>query len=459
MRTRLARWLGLAALAAAALAPIATLPARADALSAIAPERSDKPLDRIILRNGKIIEGRVLSETATKVKIMVMVGGISAPVTYQKSDVLSIERGVVEAAQTSERATAGVTPSENTSNARPQEKTNRAGAARVYLMKLKGDLGRDISYTPLKKAMDDAIASNPDVIVIKLDAGSFPPGFDGLWTAEKLGPIIENAIDSGHRVVFWVKRAQAGAAFLPLISPEIYFTSDGTLGGVGDLSGFDIGDDMVNLKQISLRIGHAEGFAITGGYEPKLIRAMALKDEWLAVRIRGGEPEYITWKPRPEDGEGWTVLTDDGKGKNKDEFSFEGNDVLTLDADWAFRLHVARGVVDTLDDLVFELDIGRDYVVIDGKSGQILKSWHDRIERSLDQIKKIRRDLKERTTGRNETASLGRRINLLKQMRSILTAYEEVFDPDGGQRAKIDVQIEQIRQQIRDASKSKRRRR
>ena len=461
LKLRTTLLLTLAALATLAwtIAPGPLLPEAS--ASALSHNHADT-VDRVILRSGKIIEGKILSETDTKIQIMVTVGAISAPTWYQKSDVLSIERDVESSTKATTRPATRRSDSPKRASSETPDSTNNASptAKRIYIMNLKGNLGYEITKTPLQRAFDDALKNDPDVIVVKMDAGSGIPGqdsgFDGLFTAEDLAPIAEKLIDDGHRIVFWVKRATSGAAFLPLISPEIYFTSDGKLGGVGDLTDFDIGDEMVNKKQISLRIGHAEGFAITGGYEPKLIRAMALKDEWLAVRFRGGEPQYITWEPRPEDGEGWTILTDNGKGKNKDQFSFEGNDTLTLDADWAYRLHIARGVVDTMDDLAFEMNIGRNYTVIHGKADKILSDWRESINRALDQLRRLQKDLAEQTRGRNQTAAIGRQINKLKQMRGILSAYAEVYDPDGSQRAKIDVQIEELREQIRKANRRRR---
>ncbi len=443
-------WAPILALAAAILA-YSPAPRPAPAFFATAAAVADEPLDRIILKNGQVIEGRVLSETDTQVEMLVMVGGISAPATYSKSNILSIERGVVQPVADSRR------PSSPSASPRATDRSeSRPGAARLYVMRLNGNIGFEISKTPLRQAFDDAMASNPDAIVVRLDAGSFPEGFDGMWGAEALAPIVTDAINAGHRVVFWIKRAEAGAAFLPLVCPEIYFTSDGRLGGVGDLADFNVGEDVVNLKQISLRIGHAEGLAITGGYEPKLIRAMSLKPEWLAVRFRGGAPEYITWEPRPEDGDDWHILTDNGEGKNKDEFSFEGNDVLTLNADWAFRIGVARGVVDTIDDLAFELNIGRDYEDISGRSVSILNSWRDRVRRARTQLQDLNEELGQAGRGRGDAAALGRQINTLRQMRSLYTAFEEVFDADGVQRSQIDIQIEDIRQRIRDANRRRR---
>ena len=445
-RVRIALALGMTAAALASMAPV-TQPARA----AWTSQEDNEATDRLVLRNGRVVEGRILSESDAQIEMLVIVGGISAPTTYLRSEILSIERDIqaeTESGVATPDRTKPRTPDQPSSRTRP---TDSAGGARVYVVNLEGNLGREITKTPLAKAFDDAVSHNPDAIIVKMDAGSAQRGFDGLWTAEALGPIVEDVIDDGHRVIFWIKRAESGAAFLPLVSPDIFFMTEGLLGGVGDLSDFNIGDEVVNLKQISLRIGHAEGFAITGGYDPRLIRAMALEEEWLAVNLSRGAPEYITWEPRPEDGEGWIVLTDDGEGENKDEFSFEGNDVLTLDADWALRLGVADAVVDLLDDLIFELNIGRDYTVIKGRADQILSDWRDRIDRAEDQLQRLQRDLSDGGGGRNRMTP-GRQINLLKQMRGVFTAYEEVFDPNGAQRASIDIQIEQLRQQIRRAN-------
>src|SRR6185295_3504780 len=96
-------------------------------------------------------------------------------------------------------------------------------------------------------------------------------------------------------------------------------------------------------KQISLRLGHAEGFAVKGGYNPLLIRAMARREMWLFWRLEGGSPVYLDHELRPEDGDGWILLSDDGQGQNKDEFSFEGNDVLNFNAKIAYDLKVSKG--------------------------------------------------------------------------------------------------------------------
>ena len=54
----------------------------------------DETLDRLILNNGRIVEGRIIRETETEVEIEVIVAGISAPAVYPKSEIIEIERVV-----------------------------------------------------------------------------------------------------------------------------------------------------------------------------------------------------------------------------------------------------------------------------------------------------------------------------------------------------------------------------
>ncbi len=445
LRKRLATALALTMMTCAlAVSFTASSPARAETTD-VTPELETH--DVLVLRSGKIIEGTILEETDSEIRIEVAFrGGIKAPTTYQKSEVLEVKRNVARKTASIKSKTRDVVKTP----ARGDDEVDMTGAA-VYLAEFEGDFGRDITATPLQDVIDDALEHDPDVIIIKLDCGTRVQGFDGLFTAEDLGPIIEETLGEGHRVVFWIKRAQAGAAFLPFVSPEMYFTEEGVLGGVGDLGDFDIGDDWVNEKQISLRLGHAEGFAIKGGYDPVLIRALARMENWLFVKWEGGAPIYIEREPRPSDGDGWTLLTDDGAGDNEDEWTFEGNDVLNIDADMAERLRISKGTYDKLDDLVYNLNIGRDYHIVDGRSERILEMWREGVDRAEDDFKRIQVEIAE-LGNQGSRQALGKRRTKLKQLRSLLTRYAEVFDPEGQIRAQIDVQLEDIRLAFQSAN-------
>lgn len=448
-----------------AAAPTPLGPASAYAQSDEAQEENSGALDEIILRSGRIIEGRILSETATEVEVMVVVAGIEAPATYSRSEILKINRGAGAKAESSDDGDSATSASRS-----EPKKAGASGAPNIYLLEVDGRLigenGLDafprqttVTASSLEDALEDAQTYDPKAIIVKLDVEA-ASGLSGVFVAEHIGPVFEELIyDDNERIVFWIDRAVGGAGLLPFVSPEIYFTSEGRMGGLTGIGEISSGDTMVDEKLISAALGHAEGFAIKGGYEfgPQLIRAMARQEEWLAVRWRGGEPQFIEWEPRPEiDGPEWTVLTDDGEGENADESPLMGNDVLNLDATLAERLRVSKGTYDLIDDLIYDLEIGRDYEIVEGKGSRILEDYGERVARAFDEIRALQQDLED--ADGNSRREVGRQIQILKKLRGLLASYAEALDPSGAQRSQIDVRIEALRQAIAESNRRERER-
>lgn len=474
---RVAAAVGLAGcLAVGALTPSGSAAYAAEPEKAGAPAKAtDK--DVVTFRNGRVVEGEVLSDDGKTVRMRVVVAGISTETTYSKADILSITKAARPEAKPAEKPAdkAAATPTAGAPTPTPDAPKDAPApaasenAAKVCLLTLKGQFGVEVSQTPIKRALEDAATLDPDVVVIKIESQQDQRvGFNGLFRAESILPVFEEAIAKGQRIVFWVKSAQVGAAFLPFVSREIYFTSEGRMGGIGTLQDFNIGDTRVNEKQISLRLGHAEGVAIAGGYAPELVRAMARADYWLSVRFEGGEPVYKCDLAGPTDAEkadGWIVLSDNGEGSNKDteqdEVRGKGNDVLNLNAEWAQRLKVSKGTADELSDLVFQMGLGTEHKAVEGRGQKILDDWATRVKEARDNLRRTRERVETLRQKKDEEPEtfLGRRINLLKEMRSILANFEEVFDPEGEQRAEIDLQIEQQRIQLAEIAKQRKQQR
>ena len=441
-----------------------------------------KTKDIIILHSGTIVEGEILEESAGEVRIMVVVAGIKAPTTYRMSEILEIQRdipvvtGIPGAKDPVEKDSGdgwGQRDDDEDADA------SGDGIPKVYQFPLKGHIvgefgfmlnymlntnRRDIiSYTPVEKTMNDALSYDPDVIIVEIDADAPSSiGWDGGMVAAPLMPIFEKVIeDPDVRLVFWVKNANFGAAFLPFISPEMYFESRATLGNIGMLDDFDTGDDLVNEKQISLRIGAAEGMAIKNGYDPAIIRGMARQQNWLCYRFRHGKVEFLEHEPREIDGEGWIILTDDGQGKYKDQMEIRGNDVLNLDAKTAEEIGVSKGTHDDIDDLVYALGIRGKYDLIEGRGERNFQEWRDQVQIALDRYTDLNRDIENINRdlpGGSATQKLGRERTLLGKIRSLLATYAEVLDPTEEQRAMIDIRFEEIREAIRRASMNERNR-
>jgi hypothetical protein len=501
----IAAWLGLAVAVIAGVDWTRVVRAEIPAAQSSEPKKADEgakaeeaKLDQLIMASGTVINGTIVEETKDEVKILVQLGAIKATkaTSYRKTDIIEIKRGVKPDEASKAAPTTTTTPGSKSKNKtkdkveelRPE--TGTEAGTQLYVAEMKGNFGVDVSETTLRRLFEDVDRvfndimeeSGPDgmrtvvkpefreshVVVLRMDAGTNPrQGFDGLFRVEDLAPIIEEQIVGRHRrVVFWVERAENGAALFPWVSREMYFTNDGIMGFTGDLQDFSIGDEMVDEKQISLRIGHAEGFAVKGGYDPTLIKPMVRSKYWLAVRFEGGEPVYLTRKPKPEDGEGWVILTDDGEGENEDKKARGANDLLVLDQEWAQKLKVSRGTVDTLDDLAFQLGTEKNYKKVESKADDIMSGWRKEVEDFLKQVSRnpnspgrLWRDFNEiRVEGDYDQRTKGRmrQLQILKQIRSLFVRYKEFADPDGSAVADIDVQINFLEQeQARDKKVTK----
>ncbi|MBX3380254.1 MAG: hypothetical protein KF805_09155 [Phycisphaeraceae bacterium] len=321
---------------------------------------------------------------------------------------------------------------------------------RVYVIDLNGEFGYDISQTPIRQAMRDARDQNADVVIVKIDAKweqdeltPLPDNvaqFDELFRAQKILPIFADEMQrewaKPPRLVMWVKRAMGGPAFIPFVSPEIYFTSDGKMGGVGGIGVMleGKGDEVVRQKQYSLRMARAEGFLIRGGYDPMIVQAMCRPGFLLSYRMEGGKPLFLERAPeRPDE----FALTSGLMGDSM-QASVRGttSSVLTLTADTARAISVSRGTADTLDDLVFQLGLSRNHQIVDGKSKRIMEYWTRDLNNASKEIKRILEEMGsgDQSSGGAETyesrtQARGKQIRQLDTIINKLKIYEEAFGP------------------------------
>ncbi|MFI4854884.1 MAG: hypothetical protein ACIAQF_07915 [Phycisphaerales bacterium JB065] len=447
--------------------------------------------DLVIFVNGRVVRGDILEETDTTIIMNVRIGSMPAVKTvYEKDQILEIQRDVPRetdgqdgdaGGSGGEAGTSAVIPEKNTRGEDINEDTTL-----FYVAKLDGVFERDLTETPLRQLFKDIDETFDDlvevpsgsggskfivdekvrdkhVVVLKIDATTDYQGFDGLFTAERVTPIFKDELQKGRRIVFWVDRALGGVAFVPWLSSEMYVTPDSTMGLAGDLDDFDIGDELVNLKQISLRMGHAEGIVVYGGYGRlgvAIIQAMARGQYWFAVRLTGVEPEfYISVdKPGPEimANPQWILLSDNGQDEYEDDpdATLYGNDTLILRDDILLKLGIADGVASSVEDIAMSMRVFRNYAVLENtQADRILDRWSEEVQRAMINFQRIFAEARQVPVGIGDDAlmaALGRQQRLLRQARGILTRYAEVLDQDGNIRAEIDVMIEQIRARMRN---------
>ncbi len=480
--------IGLIGIAASVL--VGELPvAPATAEGAMVAARSGEDLDRVTFKDGRVIIGKILTDTGSTITIEahMKVGSIRNIVTttYDMRDIAQIERGVVDS---SEGLDDGSRKDDEVEDAGPivvPGGRNRIdldlpdGTTSYLYVEFTGEFGRDITRTPIRRFLDEAKRYQPDVIVIKIDCEysfqgvekeDFDPtgagnAFNQLETVRELQTILVDDVrddpewEKKPRLVFWVKKALGGIAFLPFVAKDVYFHEDGRHGGIGYLEYIfgQTGDEVVREKQYSLRLKRAEGLAIKGGHDYHLIRAMAYVRHRLATKIEGGK--VVLFEGIAE-GPGETQITDDGgqtigsRDDPRDIIRYKGDDVLTLDADLAKTLGFSRGTVNRLDDLIFDMGHSRTHYLIESRANGILERWSNEVDRAEQNFRRVFQDFATlRQDGddyKARTKYRGTQIRLLREMKSILDRYGEALNPReiSGDPTMWDVEISVMIDQI-----------
>lgn len=453
-------------------------------LAAAVPMVQAEGDDTLVFRNGNVLTGTIVSETATTVVFKSSTRGLSFETEYQKTEILEIKRGTGEK---KEPSAPSAQPAISTPAIRAQDPTGGVpdltisdpNAVRYYWITLKGNFGEEISQKPLRNAIRDAKKNKADCIIFEMNAEWYDPNslrektedldanFDGLFRAEQMIPILVNEMpvewEKMPRMAFWVKDAMAGAAFLPLVCKEIYFHPDGRLGGFGNLGGYlKMGHERVMAKQISLRLQHAVGWANVGGYPEELIRAMAIMDYTLSYKVEGGKVVYFERMPQNP---GEELLTDDGEGQNadtvRDRVTGEGNDVLTLKPRIAQTLGVSKGTVASKEELLSAMGIDRSGVEIKNASGRspsvaIMDNWAKGLANGKRAIRKAIEDYQEIRVQNpnnydNRTRARNARLAKLREIKQLLKEWGEGITQRWLQENGVpsEAQIAQIEESIK----------
>ncbi len=398
----------------------------------------DESIDQVIFRDGRIVRGVIESETADSISIFVVVGSIrgASATVYKKADILSIVRGD---AVTIDEGNAAVEADDILAPTRDSFSPDRKI---VYHIALDGWFGRDVNVTPIKQAVEAARRLQPDYLLIEVnnnwgrfgqDFGDDRYGFDQFGIADDIEPLLRQNLvthwEKKPEVVVWVKNAMAGAAFIPFFSPNIYFASNGRMGGIGDLGDMfeGVGDQVVVDKQRSLRLARAISMAAPNGYDENIVRAMTWRKFTLYYTMQGGRPVYHT-SPVP----GAELLTDDGEGPNEDtdeaKVRGEGNDVLTLRASIAQKLGVSKGTADSIEDIMFYLGIVDQYELVSDPSQRIMSRWSsaiDRLERDIPRMFREFNEINVQGDYNERKRARGQQINMLRRIIAQVERYQE----------------------------------
>lgn len=291
--------------------------------------------DKITLKDGTVLEGRIEREGDGFVYLLVKIGSIENRRLILREDIRSIERE-------SERADAAPAPETRPADRRAPRRTPGQdaipdGAVRVAFITLGEQPDKDMvgpfmnadalerSIEILNKLPD---GQRPQIVVLHINSGG-----GALIEIQKLSDVIQDKIKPKYQVVAWIESAISAAAMTAYTVEDIYFMSKGNFGAA---TGFFMQGNRaqaVEGRELEEVIFMMERIAARGGHPPIVMRAMQVEQELSADIDENG---VVTWRP---DLDGQYIVNPKGR-------------ILTFNSQDAMRYKFAKGVADTKDQLM-----------------------------------------------------------------------------------------------------------
>ncbi len=231
--------------------------------------------DTLTKTDGTVYTGKILRETAATVEMDVAKYGATFTMRIPRIHV----RKIVRAA-----ALTGPKPTPATPEARPKPTADDDDGASVtyYPLPITGRLGEDTQAETFATALDDVLATKPDVLVLYINSTG-----GSVTEAEQITQLLAKAKGKTKemRIVAYVRRAQAAAAAVALWCPDICIAPKGQILAHETPSDDPdvVLDDAVN---INAKIAEA---ARAGKHSELLVRGLTNPELELAASLEAGK--------------------------------------------------------------------------------------------------------------------------------------------------------------------------
>jgi hypothetical protein len=290
--------------------------------------------DKLYLKDGSVLEGKVTREGKDFIFFKIKVGTVESETLYMMDKVLKIEKDTP--APAGDKAQAADAPKDDSKkgDGKTEGDAPVSGATRVAFLNFgppsewqgkNGDMvGVQISAEAFKNAVPLLEKAKADVVVIRINSGG---GY--LLEEEKFHDLFEHVYKKKFRTVCWVESAISAAAMSPWNIEEFYFFRKGNIGACTGWGGNLIAIKGVELEETLWRM---EKVSALGKKDPKIMRSMQITDP-LSVDI--DENGEIRWR---QDEDGKYILNKRGH-------------ILTLTASDACKFGFGKGIADTKEEL------------------------------------------------------------------------------------------------------------
>ncbi len=286
-------------------------------------------IDRVTLKDGRVVEGTIVREVEGFVWIRTSVGGVMQERMFTPDEVATIARDAAAAPAPSEPVVA-------TGADAPRAAAPRTGAPRAAIITLGSrdsregsTIGIDIQAYALREMIpmleQELGTDGTGIVVFRITSGG---GL--LLEIQRLSDVIQDEYKKRFRTVAWIDSAISAAAMTAHCIEEIYFTPQGNygactgwFGALQAVSGRGLEQVLYQMERISAR----------GGYDPLIMRSMQIQVPLSASIDANGEVRFY---PDATSGD---ILV------NRD------NEILTFNANSAAQVKFSRGTANTIQEL------------------------------------------------------------------------------------------------------------
>ncbi|MGD9689176.1 MAG: hypothetical protein AB7K52_00495 [Phycisphaerales bacterium] len=298
-------------------------------------------LDRVVLRNGSVIEGTIFDSEADFVRIRLADGTVRF---LSRSNIRSIEKDVP--------ATAPAKPADEVAPAsKPAPKAGQperdatepgalSGASRAVILpfgppsswqgQVGSTVGIHITADAWRDVLDELIDDRVDIVVVRINSGG-----GRLSEVARFHELFRDEYIPRFRTVAWVESAISAAAMSPWILREFYFMPEGNMGACtafyGQLNALQ-GDGLQEVLYLM------ENVSREAGRSPLIMRSMQVTEP-LSCNV--SSDNVVSWFA---DQSGKYLVNPPGR-------------ILTLNARDAVKFRIALGVASTPRELASSMGL------------------------------------------------------------------------------------------------------
>lgn len=303
-------------------------------------------VDKVILKDGRTVEGEVVREQDGVVWLKTAGG----TVMYTPSEYSKVEKGAADApeapksdAKSDQKTDATAAP--KTDGSKPRKSGVPRAAVVTYGDEENGNMvGIYCTAASFREAMKYLEDEKVDIVVVRFKSG----GGLGL-EVQKFSDLFHLEYKSKFRLVAWIDSAISAAAMSAHSIEEIYFTPQGNYGACTGFYGASL--IAVKGRELEKSLYEMEKISARGGYHPQIMRAMQISSE-----VSECEPLQIA---PPTGALSADIDEDTGKvtwyaDKTTGKYCLNPNGgvhILTFNSETATKFKFSKGTAANVDEL------------------------------------------------------------------------------------------------------------